>query len=654
MVKHWLGRLRGPFLYLMLIGGLATLAYFAPMWLRNSLESFRPLQLEVAPVQSLTRFDATEGGTPAGSDINRPGTTAPLSNRVVVVVVNGLSLEDAELLPVFQNERFKSISTGAYLFTGPVQPTAPALVTLLTGATTDLTSGFTLDPTLPSETAPTLEQQFAQFDHLLNSIKRNNFTTALFGTPEWYLALPPDKLDYYATFDPRQPSLDVADNAVNFLKKKSANFTLVQLSALGRAQLDYGLNSPQTLEARQNLNSALVRLTGDEIDLKNTTLIITGDWDNSVKAGDRWTVPLVMAGQAIQPGEKTWGRQEDVASTVAALLGVEIPRHNQGRVLGNLLSMPALDRGEKFLALVEQRMALDTAYRLRLGLTLPLAVNDPLAVEAEKNVKVARQNYRLGSYDGIEGAVDWVLRYTRTDMDDARQEWFVEARWQRAILGVALLVVPLLLLLIWRSALSLLAAGGALVATALPYGLYWLEGKHFAFNSSSLSALQESSYWRAAIGLLVGLLIPVLGFDWAEKRRIRRRGRVDLTYQQFADLRRPPFPLARLFTACLLMLLWLVFFSLFVWFVWFYWRFGYFLPLTDQPPLLPDHNASFLQFFAVSHTLGFAIAMLVAPLLLIGLYWFKRRLRGDRLDEDEEQDSLKAPRPMPKTSIIKA
>ncbi len=656
MVKHWLGRLRGPFIYLVLIGALATGAYFAPLAFRNSLESYQPLQMEVAPAQSLTRFDGTEGdATSTSGEPTRPGATAPLTNRVVLVVVNGLGLDDVEMLPALQNERFKNISTGAYLFTGPVQPTSPALITLLTGATTDLTGGFTLDPSQPSETAPTPATQLSQFDNLFSSVKRSKFTTALFGTPEWYAAVPPDKLDFYATFDPRQPSNDVVNNALDFLKKKSANFTLIQLNEMGRAQQDFGLNAPQTVQTRQNLNAALERLIGDEIDLKRTTLLITGDLDSSIKAGDRWTVPLVMVGQAVQPGDKTWGRQEDIASTVAALLGVEIPRHNQGRTLSSLLSMPAIDRGEKSLALVEQRLALDTAYRQQLNLTLPLALNDPLAVEAEKNVKVARQNFRLGSYDGIEQVVDAVLRYTRSDVEDARQEWFAQARWQRAILAVVLLALPLLLMLIWRSALSLLAAGGALITTALPFGLYWLQGKTFAFNSTSLPALQETSLWRASLALLIGLLLPTFFFDWAEKRRMRRHGRVDLGFQQIADLRRPPFPLARLFHYCFLLLAWVTYFSGFVWLAWYYWRFGYFLPLADKPPLLPDHNASFLQFFAADHLLGFALAMIPAPLILIGLYWLKRRVRGDHPEEEEEQlDILKKPRPNPKTSIIKA
>ena len=647
MLKRWLGRIRGPFLYLIIIGGLAAGAYEGVTSFRTALESYQPLQLDVAPVQSLLG----PGGTSSKPDDRGPGTTAPLTNRVVLVVVNGLGLDDVEALPALQADEFKSISTGAYLFTDPVEPTAPALVTLLTGTSVELTGGFRLDQSHPGDGSPAARRQLEQFDNLFGMVKRSQFTTALFGSQEWYDALPPADLDFYTTFDPRQPPTDVTDNALNFLKKRSANFTLLQISALGRAQQDFGFNSAQARQARQNLNTALTRLVSDEIDLRHTTLIITGDWDEAVKAGDRWTVPLVMAGQAVQPGEKIMGRQEDVASTIAALLGVGIPRHNQGRILSSLLSMPSVDQGEKFLALAEQRQALDVAYRERLGLVQPLAVNDDRAVEAEKNVKLAQQNYRLGSYDGIEQVVDSVVRYTRTDMEEARQEWFAQARWQRAILAGVLLLLPVLVMLVWRSALAFLACLGAIVATGLPYAIYWLQGQRWAFNSTSLESLQETSFVRAGIGLAVGLLIPLVFFDWAERRRSRRQGRIDLAYLQMAQLRRLPFPWRRLFTTCVLLLAWLVYFSAFTWLVWYYWRYGYFAPLATEPPLLPASNDSFLVFFALDHGLGFVLAMIPAPLVLIVLYWFKRRVRGDG-QEEEEQDILRKPRPNAETTSI--
>jgi hypothetical protein len=317
--------------------------------------------------------------------------------------------------------------------------------------------------------------------------------------------------------------------------------------------------------------------------------------------------------------------------------------------------MPPVDLAEKTLALVEQRRSLAQAYRMRLGLSLPLALNDPMAVDAEKSLRVAIQDYRLGSYDNVESVVDPVLRYARQDMVAAHDEWFAEARGQRAFIVGGILLVPLLLLLIWRSSLALLALLAAIPATALPYLFYLAQGRQFAFNSTTPELLREDSLWRSGLALAAGLIVTALLFDWSERRRRRVTGRIDLHYTLMTGLRVPRFPFPRLFACCGLMLGWLVYFSGLIWFAWYYWRFGLIGPFgaTDLP-VLPDFNATFLQFFALDHLLGFALWMSIAPLILAALFALKRRLLGDGEKQlDEEFDLQRSPHPE-SSVIIKA
>ncbi|NWJ97142.1 MAG: hypothetical protein HXX20_15265 [Chloroflexi bacterium] len=641
MLKHWMARVRAPLGYLLLAGLLATGAIITPYYLRTSLENFQPLELMFEPPQPILPTSATVGsGAPRS-----PGITQPLTNRVVLIVVSGLGQDDVAALPALQEPGFKQTSTSAHLFTAPVQPNQPGLITLLTGASVELTGGYSLDSTEAAVETPPASLQLARLDspiacgNLLSCIKHNQNTTAFFGTPSWYNELNPEWIDYFATFPSEQPATDVSDAALNFLRKKSANFTLIQLNALNRAETDYGYNSPEALQARQSLNEALFRLTSStEIELNKTTVIITGDWDNAMQTGDRWTIPLLMVGQAVQPGETFWGRQEDVASTVAALLGVETPRANQGRILTTALAMPSIDLAEKMLALVEQRRALAQAYRMRLGLSQPLELNDALAVDAEKSLRVAVQDYRLGSYDNVESVVDPVLRYARQDMTAARDEWFAEMRGQRALIVGGILLIPLLLMLIWRSSLAFLALLGAIPTVALPYLLYLAQGRQFAFNSTSPELLREDSLWRSGLALAVGLTLIALLFDWAERRRERVTGRIDLHYTIMAGLRVPRFPFPRLFTCSFLMLGWLVYFSGLIWFAWYYWRFGLIGPIgTTDLPALPDFSATFLQLFALDHLLGFALWMSAAPLVLAALVAFKRYLRGKGEKQSNEE-----------------
>src|SRR5690242_3799113 len=132
-MRTYLPRIRNLFLYLLAISVLVGGAYNASLLLRNGLESFQPLQLEVAPPQSLTSSATTPNPNTNTNPSGRPGTTAPLTNRVVLVVVNGMGLGDTEALPALQTENVRLLSTGANLFTSPVRPQVPALVTLLTG-----------------------------------------------------------------------------------------------------------------------------------------------------------------------------------------------------------------------------------------------------------------------------------------------------------------------------------------------------------------------------------------------------------------------------------------------------------------------------------------------------------------------------------------
>jgi hypothetical protein len=575
--------------------------------------------------------------------------------------VSGLGRDDLEGLPALKNlkdvERGTVVSAGAYLFTPAVPSAVPALVTLLTGASSEIAGGYTLDPPTISTSAPTPAEQLARLDNIFTASKRGGFTTAVFGSETWVSALNPEWLDFFTVFPDLQPANDVTDAALNFLKKKSANFTLIHLSAMAEAQELFGYNAPEVLDTRISLNTALSRLTNDsQIDLSRTTVIITGDWDNSLRAGDRWTVPLVMLGQAVQPGEKSWGRQEDVAPTIAALLGIEIPRHNQGRILTNALSIPVTDSAEKLLALVEQRQALARAYRARLGLPLPIAINDPLALEADKSVQVAIQDYRLGLYDGIEAVVDPVFRYTRQDMQQARTEWYAQSSTPRAVLVIVLLLLPLVALLIRRSSLAWLGFIGAGLAVGLTYFFYFTQGRQFSFNTVSLDALRDSSLWRTGFAMLAALFIILPVFDWLERRyqnRLQVSGRVNLQHVVYTGLRRPPFPFGRIMLTCFFFLGWLIYFSVAIWVGWYYWRFGYIAPFVPtNTPVSVDFGATFQLFLAFDNLFGFMVWMLVAPLFLIIMLGIKHKLfGGNEREEDEdilnEAQRLKRQQPRP-------
>lgn len=661
MLKRlWIGlkRMRLPLVCLIIVGFLAFGFLLAPYYLRFSLESFQPLNLQVGAPKSLVDFsEVGPGAVSDGAQSLKPGMSNPLATRVLLIVVNNLGQNDLENMPALQN--LKDVSTGSYLFTEPTASNTPGLVTLLTGANSDLAGGLNLNPPSISPTAPMLADQLSHLDNLFTAAHRDGETTAMFGSQDWIGAMQSGWLDYQESFAGNQPSGDIADHVINFMQKKGANLTVVQLSAVAQAQASFGNNSPQVIQARLDLNSALARLTNNsQVDLARTSVLVTGDWDSSSKAGNRWSVPLLLVGQAIQPGERSWGEQVDVAPTIAALLGIEYPRTNEGRVLTNALAMNTKDLAQKMLTLVEQREALDNAYRQHLGLGLPLAINDPAAVEASKDVSVAIEDYKLGSFEDFETLVDPVFRYTQQDMANAQAEWFAQARDQRLILAIAMIVLPLLLILVWRSKLSLVTLLAAAIGSGLPYLIFNSQGYKFTFNSINLDSLQLEAIWHGGIALFITLVLVGLWFDWAEKGRHNiKRGRVTLDQVVIKELRKQPFPFPRVLAACAMLLGWLLFFTSFIWFVWYYWQFGFFGPLAPlHPPVIPDTAANFLQFFALYSTLSFLIWLPLAPLVLSVTVALKHRILGDSTKgktEEEEKEPEFVPRPGAEAGIIK-
>ena len=141
-----------------------------------------------------------------------------------------------------------------------------------------------------------------------------------------------------------------------------------------------------------------------------------------------------MTGAAVAAGDKGWAQQQDVAPTIAALLGIDPPRTNEGRTIPKAISMPATDAAAKALALANQRRQLAEAYRVSRGL---------VAIETADCQRRRRDRPQLsasptapsglGSYDGVEDLTEPVLRFARRDMETARQEWLARERTLRLL-----------------------------------------------------------------------------------------------------------------------------------------------------------------------------------------------------------------------------
>ncbi len=314
--------------------------------------------------------------------------------------------------------------------------------------------------------------------------------------------------------------------------------------------------------------------------------------------------------------------------------------------------MASKDLAEKMLALVEQRQSLSRAYRSALGSPQSLLGNDLLALDSEKSLRVAIQDYKLGSFDNLESVVDPVLRRSRQEILLSQENWFSLDRGKRGLITLAILIVPLLALIFWRNGLNGLAFLGAALAVGLPYLFFQAGGQQFSFSSGTLETLKEESLWRSGLSILTALILTALLFDLTERRRRRFTGRVRLDHMFVAGLRTQSFPFGRVLILSSAMLGWTLYLNIISWLAWFNWQFGLTSFLKPaEAPVLPDFNAIFLLFFAFDHFFGLCLFFLLAPIILSILISFKRQLLGEDSRGLEEGTSSFRP---PENLVIKA
>ncbi len=260
----------------------------------------------------------------------QPGAPPALTGRVVLVIVGGLRTDASLELPSLSLLRQKGAWRTLSL---PVPTYAPSSwATLLTG-TAPAEHGVLSPETGVTPLVPTLFDQ----------AKAASLTTAL-AAPRSWSRLAPRSVDLDLLVDPAAPeaeqaSLQQADTAV----QAKANLTVIYLSGPERAALMVGGGNRPYLNAASKADGELAHLLGS-IDLGETTVLVTSDHGVTAAGGSGGAepevrqVPLVAAGKGVRPGHFPDGRGEDLAPTLAALLGLAPSPGAAGQPLTDMLA----------------------------------------------------------------------------------------------------------------------------------------------------------------------------------------------------------------------------------------------------------------------------------------------------------------------------
>ncbi len=367
-----------------LIGGVLTClilavgAYFWATGLMDSLYDFR---------------------SPLHANPPAPGQTLgqPQTRRVVFVLIDALRLdtsENAQVMPVLNELRQEGAS--AQMHSRPPSYSEPGYSVLFTGAWPELSDGPALN--LDYADIPTWTQ-----DNLFSAAHRAGLKTAASGY-DWFEKLIPQKdvdQSFYTPGEDKVADRQVVDAALPWLREGGASLVLIHID-----QVDYaghhegGPRSPNWNAAASRADGLLGEILAT-LDLKQDTLLVVSD-HGQIDAGghggnDPVTLlePFVLAGAGVKPGQYGDIYMVDVAPTLAALLGANLPASTQGQARTAMLALPQEELQAVQAAQVQQQAALVSAFQTAIGqpVSVPAGAQDVAAYEAAiEAARAARQN----------------------------------------------------------------------------------------------------------------------------------------------------------------------------------------------------------------------------------------------------------------------
>jgi hypothetical protein len=413
-----------------------------------------------------------------------PGVaTGPaIPRQLVFVLIDGLrydTAQNAEVMPNLANLRQAGAS--ARMTSHAPSYSQPGYSALLTGAWPDGSDG------------PAVNLDYADIwsftqDNLFSAAKRAGLLTGISGY-NWFEKLVPQTavdLSFYTPGEDRTADRAVVDAALPWLRSAQANLILVHID-----QVDYaghhegGPQDPRWNEAAARADGLLGEMLAG-MDLSQDTVLVVSDHGHIQRGGhggqdaDVLVEPFVLAGAGVRPGIYPDVQMVDVAPTLAALLGTNIPASSWGRVLTEALALQDDRLHAVTLAYSAQQAQLNTAYRAAIGV--------PQNAQSLDEVRAWKQS------------ID---------------------RRPRLALALVLILLPVGYVSRKRPrGLGWLAAGG-LLAVAVFYFYYTLvEGR--ALSLSAVSG-QTQILLSAALGALLGLAAGV-ALAGLRLRRLREPG----------------------------------------------------------------------------------------------------------------------------------
>jgi len=445
--------------------------------------------------------------TPYLTDLPRGNAAEPLARRVILVLVDGLRLDASRNMPRLNELRQR----GADLSVRVGQPSLsyPSWTVIVSGVWQEV-SGVTTN----------WYEGEVRVDTIFKAARDAGMPAVVVGGGGWKKLYGSHLTEFVKVPGPEdenappeawaQMDSDSYRLSTQALDNYPEGLILVYFGGTDELAHLYGGVSSQYLDEVQRVDG-YIGLLAERLDPEKDVLIVTADhghvdigghggWEQSVLH-----VPLVMVGKAIRHGVYTERLQADIAPTIAALLGIPIPVHAQGRPLVEMLEASAEAKGRIGLNAGLQLVGFYDAYAQTLGVR-------PFAGDV-----LTRYRERLAR--GEEGAVSGMWEEITARAQAARAKRFWRERLLRLPIALGIALVPLLYLLLFRRRLRqlLIPLGFALLYFVFYNALFFGRGYTWslsAFNSEAqIKAFFNERLLDAALSFVVaGLLLALISW----------------------------------------------------------------------------------------------------------------------------------------------
>jgi hypothetical protein len=297
------------------------------------------------------------------------------TGRVVIVLIDALRYDtsmNASVMPTL--DKLRSQGAQAMMHSQVPSFSEPGYTTILTGAWPWLNDGPAFN--LEYGEIPTWTQ-----DNLFSAAHRAGLTTAISGY-YWFEELVPQSdvdLSFYTPGEDKKADVDVVNAVLPWLKENKSQLTLIHID-----QVDYaghhegGPRSQNWSDAAKRADDLLAQIAST-LDMQKDTLLVISD-HGQIDAGGHGgqepiclKEPFVLVGAGVKPGNYGDVNMVDVAPTLAALLGVNLPASAMGEVRTSMLNLSDSVTAALPAAVEKQQTTLVNTFAAAMGVKLDAA-----------------------------------------------------------------------------------------------------------------------------------------------------------------------------------------------------------------------------------------------------------------------------------------